>query len=501
MEPINISPSSARYSCTISGASAAIINDSPFPLQESSRLAGTAAAQIIDSRAPTLKSSQIGGAADAPINVSIAPILKQKKTEIHKLKLAMNRQRYASNYTYREQSKKRAKKYTLKLRNILNNDHNKKQACLANNRDRQARSRFYKKFAHCFNTRYTSDADQIPATLAKKETLICFGKATKNYVIVHHRIRTLGSDIPYQRTATGGDYGTFQEVTSNSMFNVASTAWLLLGSNTRASNSNSFDNGSGLGCPSTYFSQAYFENGKHVGMEIDIQLAVQAQRNLQSLTRKAISNVENGCFDESYIKMYGELCNVCPPQVALLHGDIETMLHYGGFDFTYGFDCVHNAPTKVAMLNAWNHPLSKNCKLFITNSNLNEVLAYGYTDLVLVGRCKHQFVGVPETRTCFFYMRKSFHDLPKSKWTFDFENPTMEVSDPIKHVWQVLNQGRLAKGINKHTDINWDIMKMNLSDNTVPRLPDRSERGGRRKNFNYNEDHLADMAWSGQMMN
>jgi hypothetical protein len=79
-------------------------------------------------------------------------------------------------------------------------------------------------------------------------------------------------------------------------------------------------------------------------------------------------------------------------------------MHYCGINFIYSFYAVHIEKVKRAMREAWNHPLLKNCKLFITNSNQKEVKDLGYTDLVLVDQMMVTFSKMrngSESRPCF----------------------------------------------------------------------------------------------------
>ena len=137
-------------------------------------------------------------------------------------------------------------------------------------------------------------------------------------------MKTLGQDIYYEREPLGkmGE-GIFQEITPASMQNVTCMAWTLLGGDWCASFANSLDNGSGMGNPSTYFSQCYFEYGFHIGVEYDKGMTNSAVGNLKRLAEKGFANYKAGYFDPEYIAEHGELSYIRPPNVALLHGNIE----------------------------------------------------------------------------------------------------------------------------------------------------------------------------------
>ena len=101
----------------------------------------------------------------------------------------------------------------------------------------------------------------------------------------------------------------------------------------------------------------------------------------------------------------------------------------------------------------------------ITNSDMNEVRDLGYTDLVQVGKIKIQFARMgrgSESRTSYFYMRKSFHSLPKNKWTFEFESPGLEVGHPFNDVWQIFNQefDLVTKKLQDKCAINGKVVEM-----------------------------------------
>jgi hypothetical protein len=57
-----------------------------------------------------------------------------------------------------------------------------------------------------------------------------------------------------------------------------------------------------------------------------------AMGNLKLLTEKGSANYKAGYLDPEYIAQHGELYHIQPPNVALLHGDIEQYKHLAGFE-------------------------------------------------------------------------------------------------------------------------------------------------------------------------
>jgi hypothetical protein len=272
------------------------------------------------------------------------------KTQVHKASLARMRARYSKDRKYREKIQQKSRKYQSELRKKMSEDPVKKKEFLLKKAEYRARIRAYEKWAANHNRRYASLSDKVPAKMSKKETIISFGKVSRNYLFVFPRMKTIGRDIYYEREPLGKmGKGVFQEITPASMQNVTCMAWTLLGGDRRASYANSLDNGSGMGNPSTYFSQCYFEFGFHVGVEYDKGMTNSAIGNLKRLTEKGFANYKAGYFDPEYIVKHGELGHVRPPNVALLHGDIEQYEHLAGFDFIYGFDKVNGWTTKEAV--------------------------------------------------------------------------------------------------------------------------------------------------------
>ena len=122
----------------------------------------------------------------------------------------------------------------------------------------------------------------VPASLKMKETKIFFEKATRNYFVAVKRLRNIGAGIYYERNALGKMHdGTFQEITDKYMQCCVWKAFNFLGANKHARRANSVDLGSGLGKPSLFFSQLYFEQGWHFGIEFDKGLVNTTNGNLK----------------------------------------------------------------------------------------------------------------------------------------------------------------------------------------------------------------------------
>ncbi len=296
------------------------------------------------------------------------------KTQVRKATLAKKQYRYSNDCKYRERKQKASRDYQRAFRKKLNKDKEMKEKYNAKKAKYMVWKRAYETWAVNHNKRYTSEFDKVATKMSQKDTILSFGKVTRNYLFVFPRMKTLGQDIYYEREPLGkmGE-GIFQEITPASMQNVTCMAWTLLGGDWSASFVNSLDNGSGMGNPSTYFSRCYFEYGFYIGVEYDKGMTNSAVGNLKCLTEKGFANYKAGYYNPEYIAKHGELSYIRPPNVALLHGNIEQYLHLAGFDFIYGFNKVNSWTTKEAVRLAWDHLKSKNCKLMITNSDEIEV--------------------------------------------------------------------------------------------------------------------------------
>ncbi len=300
----------------------------------------------------------------------------QPKKTIDKLKsqLAQRCACYHGSNVFKNNWQIKCKEYHQKTMIKIKNDPERKKAFNKEKAAARAKSRSYIKWASRHNAKYLSKKDQVPAKLSQKDLQIIFRKTTKSYFLPIKRLKHIGQDIYYKREPIGklGE-GMFRKITQKSMQKAICKAYTILGANKRASCSVSLDLGCGLGNPSTFFSQAYFEEGMHFGIEFDKGLLNVANGNLKRITMKGVANVKGGFFKGDYIITNGELSHVRTPHVALVHGDIQDVEHVNGFDLIYCFDACHTPHTKRAMQKAWDHPLSKNCKLFITNNNKKEV--------------------------------------------------------------------------------------------------------------------------------
>jgi hypothetical protein len=86
----------------------------------------------------------------------------------------------------------------------------------------------------------------------------------------------------------------------------------------------------------------------HFGIEFDKGLHLTANGNLKRITLKGWANVDGGLFAKDNIKENGELSRVRASHVALVHRDIQHIMHYCGIDFIYSFDAVHIKKAKRA---------------------------------------------------------------------------------------------------------------------------------------------------------
>ena len=114
--------------------------------------------------------------------------------------------------------------------------------------------------------------------------------------------KTIGKGIYLERNALGKMHdGTFMEIKDKDMQHTVWKAWKHLGADKRASRAISVDLGSGLGKPSLFFSQLYFQNGMHFGIEFDKGLHVTANGNLMRVTTKGWANVEEKLFEKDIL--------------------------------------------------------------------------------------------------------------------------------------------------------------------------------------------------------
>jgi hypothetical protein len=138
-----------------------------------------------------------------------------------------------------------------------------------------------------------------------------FEKSTRKYFVAVERLKNLGGDIYYERSALGKMLdGMFQEISDKDMQLSVWKAFKLLGANKLARRANSVDLGSGLGKPSLFFSQLYFEEGKHFGIEFDKGLAHTANGNLKRVTIKGVVNVQKGHLKKKTSKRMVN-CHMC----------------------------------------------------------------------------------------------------------------------------------------------------------------------------------------------
>jgi hypothetical protein len=161
------------------------------------------------------------------------------------------------------------------------------------------------------------------------------------------------------------------------------------------------------------------------------------------------------------------------------------------------------------MMKAWNHPLSKNCKLFIINSSPVEVQRLGYKDLQCVEQMQVHFSKMnngSESRPCYFYLRTSLKKVSKRNWIFGSVEPNARTSsndsDPIQEVWKIFCQGRLSpqNKIYLGNMINWGIVNYNLSQPDGVNFVERVEKLNRKVYVEYNEKQQQQKVWSNAAM-
>lgn len=168
----------------------------------------------------------------------------------------------------------------------------------------------------------------------------------------------------------------------------------------------------------------------------------------------------------------------------------------------YSFDAVHIPEVKLAMMKAWNHPQSKTTKLFITNSNPEEVDSLGYEDILLVNEIRVNFSKMNngcESRPCYFYLRKSMTKKPKNKWAFGSVSPSVRTKttskendrDPFQDVWKMFYEERRCNGCK----INWKIVEHNMRHQDGQNFVERGEKTNRKVKVDYNEQRQEQSVW------
>ena len=125
----------------------------------------------------------------------------------------------------------------------------------------------------------------------------------------------------------------------------------------------------GLGLPSLILSHYIFELSFHVEIELNEELHNISNMNVKDLTEKVIKNLRQGYFGDNVVKREGELHRVCPPNAAIVSGNIVSKFaeyehlfilshnrnqkryitsfmdqkdidRFGSFIYFYGFDAV-----------------------------------------------------------------------------------------------------------------------------------------------------------------
>ena len=166
----------------------------------------------------------------------------------------------------------------------------------------------------------------------------------------------------------------------------------------------------------------------------------------------------------------------------------------------YSFDAVNHNETKYHCGETWEKPESKNAKFFITNSNLADMIEFGFKDIVLKAQVSVKFErmtnGTSESRTAYIYMRKSVNDRGRNKMKFEFECPTQHACPPFTEAWDMFNKSRLHPNTNKvnlKIKSHYSIMLRNMEREYIDLKPDA--RSGRVPAHGYNLDKLESRVW------
>jgi hypothetical protein len=134
-----------------------------------------------------------------------------------------------------------------------------------------------------------------------------------------------------------------------------------------------------------------------------------------------------------------------------------------GWDMVYTFDDVNGDSFHRLQSRIWNHPDSKDCKILITNKDKAQMAKWGFKDYILKSQvCLHltKTMGASESRVAHIYWRKS---VPKSKMTFEFENPVKDMKGPFADIWKTFNKGRLDENGNVKANCRFNDAIINLN--------------------------------------
>ena len=214
------------------------------------------------------------------------------------------------------------KKKVKSARNRKYKDFTKEQKDRRNALRRKARA--YERYAEAHNKLYPHD--KIADKQCARESTLVMKKMIK-VDNVPPRVKHMYQDINtlHDVVSTGG-LGYFAENKDGSIVNVMKEVHRILGYSPKNRKMNTLELGSGLGRPSTVFSQYLFDHGLAIGVELDPNLQSNALHNLKLITLKGVHNVKNGCFEEDSVEQNGELKHVVPPRMMLLQADIVSGL-------------------------------------------------------------------------------------------------------------------------------------------------------------------------------
>ena len=198
--------------------------------------------------------------------------------------------------------------------------------------------------AKSHNTLYTNKHDKIPEVHQERESTVHFGKPTTRAFYSAPRLNVMEKDGKIELDAMGHiEKGHFAQCPHSSMTRVMHNVNGVLWNDPRNRRMVTLDPGHGNGYPSQVFSQYLWDLGFHVGVEICPGLSSNSWANLRLVTLKGIHNVEQGYFDEKYVKEHGELSRVVPPRAFFVNGRIVSLNFSVSLQIRFipNFHCFH----------------------------------------------------------------------------------------------------------------------------------------------------------------
>ena len=147
----------------------------------------------------------------------------------------------------------------------------------------------------------------------------------------------------------------------------------ILGGDENAGKAVVIDLGSGMGLPGFVMSQCGQPHGLYIEIELNEGCVHTANVNLKNVTAKGWLNYKAKRFEGENLKRDGELEYVRPPHLLMRQGNVEYIIWFLGINAAYAFDAANSRATKEALAKAFNHPMSQNLKLFVTNMDEKEM--------------------------------------------------------------------------------------------------------------------------------